>query len=1414
MLPPPPGPFLQKTVQRVVVALATCALALVVLGIAGRLLGVDVLLTFGSGQALRPPVGLGLMGLLAVAILLAEGRPRSAPLRRLAAGMAVGAGIAGAVLPLGGWSSGTMAVAVVGIALSALLRWLSPAPSRGARQAAAVGVHVPLVIGTVVVVSHAAGAPSLYEASALPMFLPSALCAVLLGLALLLAGGSDIWPLAAFQLLSTRKDGPNGDSGRWPGAGPLALFLTTGAVILIVGSLHLRSQLRSARQQAQEELAAIAGLKARQAEAWYGERHSDADQMRSRVYLHARLRDFLSGASRIPAAEVEASLKELRRDVYQHAALVDGNGRVRLAVPAEAGADEVLAEPADGRLRLRIPLGSGESGWLVLTADIRSALGSGIESWRAGAPIETLMIPPGGVPGLVLNPAKEEADLATGRDGRGVPVLAVLRDVPGTPWRVAAKVDAAGVYGPMRQRVWVTGAGLMALLALAAAVVGLMVRHREAGMVHAQLVLSQRFEWLMREANDIILLLDEEGRIREANQRAVESYGYTAEELRGRSISMLRLSEAAPLVQEQLARLRVVGALRFETRHRRRDGSTFPVEVSSRLVRLDGERGVISFMRDISEREARQHEIQRMTQLYAALSQVNQAIVWSATRETLFAKICGAMVVFGKFSMAWIGWEDPATHRVEVVGRHGDTTGLLDRVVVRADQSSEGQGAVGQAIRLGRPCILNDFIAAQASSPWREELVAAGFASIAAFPIREGGEVRGALTVYAHEKDFFGVQEVALLEEAAVDISFALDHLAGEARRREVELALQESERSLREAQQAGGVGTYAWDIRADSWKSSAQLDRIFGVGPDHPRTLESWRALVVPEARERMERYVAGLVARHEAFDLEYPIIRVSDGVRRWVHGRGELHYDEEGHPRALVGIIQDITDRKQDEEALRKVTVAVEQSPLSIVITDPEGRIEYVNPAFTATTHYAAEEALGRNPRILKSPSTPPEHYRPMWEALARGEVWRGEFENLRKGGEPFYERAILAPVRDEKGDLTGYIAIKEDITGLKRAEAERRALEAQLQQAQKLESLGSLAGGVAHDMNNVLGAILGLASSLQENPDDPQALAKSLETITTACLRGRGVVKSLLYFARQDLQEERPLDLNALVREMGHLLSHTTLKRIHLEMDLAPDLRWVRGDGGALSHAIMNLCVNAMDAMPGGGTLAISTRASANGGVELRVKDTGEGMSPEVLAKAMEPFFSTKPQGKGTGLGLAMVYGTMKAHEGNLELSSVLGAGTEAILRFPPFRVESAMLPEPTPRPEPEALQPLRILLVDDDELIRDSLGPMLEMLDHEVTLAASAEEALQLMEEGLAPELVLLDMNMPGLGGPEALPRLRALRPGIPVILSTGYSDQEMAPLLAAHPGVTSIRKPFTAKEIQQKIATLAIQPAKD
>ena len=354
-----------------------------------------------------------------------------------------------------------------------------------------------------------------------------------------------------------------------------------------------------------------------------------------------------------------------------------------------------------------------------------------------------------------------------------------------------------------------------------------------------------------------------------------------------------------------------------------------------------------------------------------------------------------------------------------------------------------------------------------------------------------------------------------------------------------------------------------------------------------------------------------------------------------------------------------------------------------------------------------------------------------------------------------------------------------------------------------AQKLESLGALAGGVSHDMNNVLAAIMALGSLLKEKYQGDAALSKYMDTLLHAAGRGRDLVKGLTDFARKDIFEPKPLDLNEVVRKEAELLSRTTLQRVEVELALEEGLPKVLGDSSSISNALMNLCVNALDAMPGGGRLTLATQRGAEGQVHLAVTDTGQGMLPEVLQRAMEPFFTTKPVGKGTGLGLALVYGVMKSHGGRVEIASEVDRGTEIVLSFPGLAATPPSAVEANP-PRTGKTSRLEILLVDDDDLIRSTVPAMLESIGHQVVALSGGVEALRRLQSGLDPDLVILDLSMPGMDGEETLERLRLLKPDVPVLLATGYRDERHERILGRFSGVEVIMKPFTLTDLRLRL----------
>ena len=401
-----------------------------------------------------------------------------------------------------------------------------------------------------------------------------------------------------------------------------------------------------------------------------------------------------------------------------------------------------------------------------------------------------------------------------------------------------------------------------------------------------------------------------------------------------------------------------------------------------------------------------------------------------------------------------------------------------------------------------------------------------------------------------------------------------------------------------------------------------------------------------------------------------------------------------------------REITEQKKSQADLSKLFQAIQQSPMSVVITDRDGNIEYVNPEFTKVTGYTLAEAIGRNPRILKSGRTPPEQYADLWETISAGGVWRGEFLNKKKNGELFWELASIAPVKE--GDkITNFVAVKEDIT-------ERREMEEQLRQSQKMQAVGQLTGGIAHDFNNLLAIVMGNLQLLEERVSGDAKAREYLDDALWSAKRGGELTHRLLAFARKQPLKPAVIDLNDVVRGMTELLRRTLGASIRIEELLASDLWKAFADRGELERALVNLAVNSRDAMRSAGTLTLETRnavldedyaeqyeeVTPGEYVLLAVTDTGTGMPPEIMERVFEPFFTTKEVGQGSGLGLSMVYGFVKQSGGHVSIYSRVGQGASVKLYLPRAPSSHGAAGRRSPDVFPEELGNKVVLVVEDE------------------------------------------------------------------------------------------------------------------
>ena len=532
------------------------------------------------------------------------------------------------------------------------------------------------------------------------------------------------------------------------------------------------------------------------------------------------------------------------------------------------------------------------------------------------------------------------------------------------------------------------------------------------------------------------------------------------------------------------------------------------------------------------------------------------------------------------------------------------------------------------------------------------------------------------------------------------------------------------------------------------------------------------------------------------------------AQGAARWLVTTKVPLKDSQNDVIGLVGISRDITEQKEKEKRLRQLSIAVEQSPASIVITDTKGVIEYVNPKFTEQTGYSLEAIRGKNMRILKPDSSQQSVYLELWSNVSAGREWKGELQNRKADGRLFWESAHISPIKNATGEATHFLGIYEDIT-------ERRSLEAQLRQSQKMESVGQLAAGVAHDFNNILTVIQGHAEMLHAEPSITSENREALDQITSSAKRAANLTRQLLLFSRKQAMQPQALDLSHLIGDLGKMLQRILGEQIEMHTTYQSDGIIIQADPGMVEQVIVNLCVNARDAMPDGGLLRLETNlvefaentplphAEARTGrfLCLSVADSGCGMDEPTLSRIFEPFFTTKPKGKGTGLGLATVYGIVKQHQGWVDVSSAPGKGTTFRIYFPAAEKE-VKASRDNPASETARGGSECILVVEDEDSLRLMVRMVLKRQGYRVICASSGLEALTLWKDCASDvDILLTDMVMPhGITGRQLADRLLAEKPFLKVIYSSGYSVDLASSGHMFQNGFNFLPKPYRPEDL--------------
>ncbi len=501
--------------------------------------------------------------------------------------------------------------------------------------------------------------------------------------------------------------------------------------------------------------------------------------------------------------------------------------------------------------------------------------------------------------------------------------------------------------------------------------------------------------------------------------------------------------------------------------------------------------------------------------------------------------------------------------------------------------------------------------------------------------------------------------------------------------------------------------------------------------------------------------------------------------------------------------------------EESLRKLSRAVEQSADSVIVTDLHGVIEYVNPAFEQLTGYSRAEACGRTPSILKSGEQSVETYQEMWATIISGNVYRGILVNRKKNGDLYYVEESICPVRDADGHITHFISNGRDLT-------DRLRLEAQLLQAQKMDAIGRLAGGVAHDFNNLLTIITSYSELALDNVPHHSPLETKIQEILLAARRAAELTRQLLAFSRKQTQALRVVELNQVVGGIAKTLPRLIGEDIDFSFSPGAGAGCVRVDPMQIEQVLMNLAANARDAMPQGGQLLIETSCiqldeqyvQARSAVIpigryalITVSDNGAGIPREDLPHIFEPFYTTKPSGKGTGLGLATVYGIVKQNKGFIWVYSEPDVGTVFKIYLPCVseRNRASEFSEIDPKIATRGTE--TILLVEDEQAVRRSTAEFLNLLGYRVLEAKDGVDALNVAQQ-YSPiiHLLVTDVVMPNMSGGELAKKLSSLRPDMKLLFVSGYAGKTVLDHKVVDLEVNFVQKPYTLKQLSLKIRT--------
>jgi len=928
----------------------------------------------------------------------------------------------------------------------------------------------------------------------------------------------------------------------------------------------------------------------------------------------------------------------------------------------------------------------------------------------------------------------------------------------------------------------------------------------------------------------------EDGIFVDVNPGFTQTVGFTREEVLGKSALDLNLWNDPGDRQRVLDMIREKGFFNnLENKYRHKDGRIIDVSMSGRIIKLNNNSYLFGFLKDITEHKKAVESMSRLNRTLRTLTRCNEMLVRAENESDLLHEICRVIVEDGGYLFAWVGYAEYDKERtVRPVAHAGHEDGYLEKLNISWAETERGMGPTGIAVRSGLPSYVKDIEQDPAFAIWREEAAKRGYRSSLAIPLMSS-EQTGALNIYASEPEAFDAEEIGLMVRLANDLAYGIKSLRTREKHRQASEALWESaeeyrklagvrdqERNLLRALIDSIPDLIFFKDHESLYLGCNKAFEAFAGRSEKDLTGLNDLDMFPQEVGEFFREMDRQMMARREAQRneewVDYP-----DGRHVLLETLKTPFYDNEGKVLGLIGVSRDITERNRAEEALKNSEALLrkvfETIPDLLVVLDADLRVlksnwhgyeNVVASSLCDNAHYCYDLFFEGQGRPCNSCH--------VIEVLKTGNpVSTVKFNQKRTSC-----REIHAyPVYDDSGHVSMVVEHVRDITALKRAEDDRKKLEEQLQQSQKMEAIGQLAGGIAHDFNNILTAIIGYSEIISMRIGKESPLRHFIEQVLASSGRATELVNGLLAFSRKQVLHPKPVDLCEIAQGFRKMLGRIIREDIEFMTKVFEKELVVMADKGQIEQVLMNLVTNAKDAMPQGGRLSVevspvfmdSEFVHTHGLGEpghyacISVTDTGCGMDEETQKKIFEPFYTTKEVGKGTGLGMAIIYGIVKQHNGYINVYSEPGTGTTFRVYLPLLEEEKNDLQD-TLNAEPPEGGTETILLVEDDETVRELHRMILEEAGYTVIEAIDGQDALtKFTEYRSAIDMLATDVIMPKIDGKSLYQQIQMLRPEMKVLFMSGYTKEIVIEKGILEDESNFISKPVTSSDLLIKVRNI-------